>query len=71
MESKVIVYVVGGVVAAVYSTDPETKVILYDSDNVKAGDNPPFSPMELDDLIEKATPNCAAEIKAGKFFYVF
>jgi hypothetical protein len=71
MSVKVIVYVWKGLVADVFSTDPETKVILYDSDNIENGDDPPFSDHDLEELHKKATPNCAAEIKDGKFFHVF
>ena len=69
--TKIIVYISGGLLSAVYSTDPEVEVILYDEDNVEAGDPPPFLKKDLDKLVMEATANCATEIKTGKFYEVF
>jgi hypothetical protein len=69
--TTVIVYVKGGMVQGAQSTDPETKVVVYDQDNIDAGDPAPFSHNDLAALQTKATPNCAAEIKLGKFYDVY
>ena len=41
LRSKVVVYVVGGTVQAVYTNDGSIKVMVYDEDNIERGDNPP------------------------------
>lgn len=70
MNQKIIIYVSEGNVCAVYSTDPQTEVILFDNDNIINGDPPPFPKSELNTLL-LATSECSAEIKEGKFFQVF
>lgn len=69
--SKLIIHVEDGLVQAVYSTDPETQVIMVDVDNIQEGSLTPIPFMDMVFLQEKSTENCRAEIKAGKFFKVY
>ena len=60
-----------GVLRQVFSTDPETQVAVYNQEGINAGDEPALSDHDITELMEKATPHCAAEIKAGKFYEVW
>ena len=69
--NKVIILIEDGAAQALYATDPDTQIILVDRDNISEGDPSPISHKDIAELSEKATENCRAEIKAGKFFRVW
>ena len=69
--NKLIIYVSGGLVQSVYSTDPDVQVIMVDQDKIEAGDPSPIHWEDMELLHEKSTENCRVEIKAGKFFNVY
>lgn len=68
----IIIEVENGAVQAAYSTNPECRVIIADRDmNGVIRGQVPISDLDINSLHEKATENCQAEIKAGKFFRIF
>ena len=68
---KLIIHIGEGMLRGVYSTDPDITVIVQDDDNIRSGDPAPISTADMGELQEKATANCRAEIKAGKFFDIY